>query len=134
MLNPGMISYSLLKNGDLTLNLRAELGTDHRRTNWLQHLWSHYPENDNCLYCHDVKIPAVDERERSTSPCEILHIAYLAIDDRCSPKTFTDRPTAMGLLEEILKDGVVTSGDPWLVSQPAIVSGSGSKVRQSQFH
>ena len=63
------------KYGGVTQYLRTELESEDRRSNWLHHLWNYYEEQEDCLYWHDSVIPAVDERDRSTTPCEILHLA-----------------------------------------------------------
>ena len=73
---------------------------------------------DVTQYHHNVVIPAVDAEQRAEATSICFHISAFGFTSPCTMKPPPFEDPALELLDEILKDGFVTSGDPLVCCQP----------------
>ena len=106
------------KHGGPYQYLHANMPTPAERNSFAQVLFKWLPEQDDTIYHHKLVIPAVDEEKRSEVGCICFHIAALGYCESCTTKPPPFEDVADELVDEIFKDGFVTSGDPLLVQQP----------------
>ena len=81
------------------------------------YLWTTYPERDDLLYCHDARLPATSEEQLAESPPTLVHLTSCGFEEDCSLRPPTAQETAELLVDEIMADGFITSGQPLLVLQ-----------------
>ena len=95
------------------------------RADFAKHLWETYPEQEDTVYAHGSLLPAVEEGERGKTLPTVVHVGALGYDRLCSVKPEPQAKVCKELVELILQDGFVTSGEPLLVTQPQGLSPNG---------
>lgn len=75
------------------------------------------PECDDTLYHHEAVLPHVTEAELASSTPICLHVSCLGFTANCSLKPCPGFDKCKTLMEEIVKDGFVTSSQPLFVLQ-----------------
>ena len=104
--------------GTPKLYLEKELGTMQKRQRFGEWLWQLFPESDQVFYSHDKELPSVPESEVGSELPHNVHVLALGFDSECSVKPPAGQNVVMKIMEQILLEGFVTSGEPLLVSQP----------------
>lgn len=94
--------------------LQAEVSTDAEFLDFIQWLWTEFPEKPDVMYQHSKEFAGVAEDMLAQTPPSAFHLCAFAFDDRCSMKPPPGKEAAVTMAEHILKYGFVTSGDPIL--------------------
>lgn len=109
--------------------LAAGLTTDAELIDFIQWLWTEFPERADVCYHHSKELQGVSEEMLAQTPPNAFHLAAFAFNDRCSMKPPPGRDAALTLAEHILKHGFVTSGDPILAQHETLDQPVGAAVR-----
>ena len=82
-----------------------------------QWLWDTFPEHDDVFYHHGAEIPPVAESDIGTTTPTPLQMTALGFDADSSHKPSPGMALFSVLMEQILRDGFITSSEPLLVLQ-----------------
>lgn len=77
-----------------------------------------FKQEDDAVYHHDRSIPSCDAEQRATFGNICLHLSALGVWKDCTSKPPPFKGTCSELMDEMLMDGFVTSGDPLVIQQP----------------
>ena len=97
--------------------LRAHLQDLSELKLFAQWLWDTFPEKDEVFYHHSAEIPPVAENDIGTTAPTALHLTALGFDTDASHKPPPGMSLFSMLMEQILRDGFITSSEPLLVLQ-----------------
>ncbi len=75
-----------------------------------------FPLLDTHNYQLDMNVPEILESQRSSAPCQLIHISSFSFSKSASMKPPAGKGLALQLLDQYLADGFVTSGDPLLIN------------------
>lgn len=89
-----------------------------KRNGFVHWLFDMFKLQDDVPYHKSSIIPACDPEVIGQQPPRCFHIAAFGFDSECTSKSAPFEDVCTDIMEEILKDGFVTSGDPLIVQQP----------------
>ena len=91
--------------------------SDEHKMQFAVWLWDMFPEQDEHLYHHEVRLPPTSETDIGQTPPLCVHVAALGFDAGSSLKPPPGRELFKGLMEHMLQDGFCTRTEPLLVLQ-----------------
>ena len=98
--------------------LQRYLRTADEGFEFMEWLREQFPEQDDTLYHQEAKLPCFkDSSDLACAAPTCVHVSSLGFTSNCSLKPGPGAGLATSLLQEFLKDGFVTAGDPLLVLQ-----------------
>ena len=115
----GNCKAALQLHGSPSRYLSQVLNEKRDAQEFLNWLWSSFPEKPDLLYNYEGTLPSIhSETEMGESLPLRLHISTLGFEAACSVKPPCGPDLAMELVEQFLKGGFVTADNPLLCSQP----------------
>lgn len=96
--------------------LEATYNTEDAKIGFATRLLMMLPLLDTEKYQLDMNVPEIIETQRSSSPCQLIHISGFSFSKSASMKPPPGKGLALQLVDQYLADGFVTSGDPLLIT------------------